>query len=267
VFDAFLSQCQIRVDLNDMAFSTFISHRKLLQANWRPAIGHQFFLHVSYSTLVTVANAQGWKTKKTYNNGISAMRCAFEFGFKNFPDRRNPAEGLDTFRIKEKDQSPVDPFSAAEAEAIILGVHEEWGEAIGNFDEFRIFTGLRQSEQIALRTSDYDPRRGTLHVQKAVVMGLDKDRTKTSEDRVVELCPRARSILDRQLQLREAYRQAGKLDHDYIFFKTEGDPIRALDYVYVRWRYVLESHEIRYREPYHARHTSVSWNLMVAYKS
>jgi len=210
-----------------------------------------------------IRNAQGWRTKKTYNNGISALRCAFEFGFKNFPDRKNPAEGLDTFRIKKKDLPPVDPFNVMEAEAIIQGVHEEWGEAIGNFDEFRLFTGLRQSEQIALKTSDYDPRKGTLLVLRGVVIGVDRDRTKTSEDRIVELCPRARSVLDRQLQLRDAHRRAGKLDHDFIFFKTDGDPIRALDYVYTRWRYVPESRAIRYREPYHARHTSVTWNLMV----
>jgi hypothetical protein len=37
---------------------------------------------------------------------------------------------------------------------LIRAIHEEWGEPIGTYDEFRFFTGLRQSEQLGLRTSD-----------------------------------------------------------------------------------------------------------------
>jgi hypothetical protein len=40
-------------------------------------------------------------------------------------------------------------------------------------------------------------------------------------------------------------------------------PIRNLKYVYMRWRYVIEDKKIRYREPYNARHSCVSWNLML----
>jgi integrase len=54
----------------------------------------------------------------------------------------------------------------------------------------RFFTGLRPSEQIALLVTDYDARRGVLWVTKAGVLRRDKDRTKTQEDRDVELCPR-----------------------------------------------------------------------------
>jgi len=39
-------------------------------------------------------------------------------------------------------------------------------------------------------------------------------------------------------------------------------PIRNLKYPYVRWVYVLEKYAVRYREPYNARHSFVSWCLM-----
>ena len=42
----------------------------------------------------------------------------------------------------------------------------DWGEAIGNYGEFRFFTGLRPSEQITLLVTDYDARRGVLSVTK-----------------------------------------------------------------------------------------------------
>jgi hypothetical protein len=35
------------------------------------------------------------------------------------------------------------------AETLMAALDRDWGEAQGNYDEFRFFTGLRPSEQIA----------------------------------------------------------------------------------------------------------------------
>jgi len=94
-------------------------------------------------------------------------------------------------------------------------------------------------------------------------MGRDKDRTKTSEDRLVELCSRARAVLERQLALHETLRRAGVIRHEAVFFKETGDPIQNLQYPWVRWRSTLQRLNSRYREPYNARHSSVTWNLMI----
>lgn len=111
---------------------------------------------------------------------------------------------------------------------------------------------------------DYDPTKGTILVRQAVVLGREKDRTKTNEDRLVELCPRAHAVLKRQLALREACLRAGRnLNHDFLFFKDDCQPFKDLKCAYSRWRYVLEKLPIRYREPYNARHTFVTMNLMV----
>ncbi len=92
---------------------------------------------------------------------------------------------------------------------------------IGNCDEIRFFTGLRPSEQIALLVTDYDAARGVLSVTKAEgSLRRDKDRTKTQEDRYVELCPRALEVLSlrRHLALREKYVAAGGISHQHLFF-------------------------------------------------
>jgi hypothetical protein len=146
---------------------------------------------------------------------------------------------------------------------LIAAIHRDWGEAQGNYDEFRFFTGLRPSEQIALLVTDFDAARGTLTINKARVAGIDKNSTKTGDDRRVELCPRALSVLRRQLALRARLELAGKVHHDQLFFKRTGGSIRNLQYPYVRWRWTLaRTPQIRYRKPYCARHSSVSWNLM-----
>ena len=93
------------------------------------------------------------------------------------------------------------------------------------YDEFRFFTGLRPSEQIALLVSDFNEIKGLLQLTKARVLRRDKDRTKTQEDRNVELNPRAVEILKSHFKLRAAYVAAGKITHDRLFFLDDGTPI------------------------------------------
>src|SRR6266436_4162839 len=78
-------------------------------------------------------------------------------------------------RICKKDRPPIDPFSIQDAQVLITALHRVWGEAQGNYDEFRFFTGLRPSEEIALVMSDYDAAHGVLSITKARVQGIDKD--------------------------------------------------------------------------------------------
>lgn len=119
------------------------------------------------------------------------IRCAFEYGYRDIPEKRNPADALKVLRITKKDRPPIEPFSVAEAEAIIAAIHRDWGEAQGNYDEFRFFTGLRPSEQIVLLVSDCDLVSGLVKVTKARVRNREKDRTKnvqrTAHQRDLEL--------------------------------------------------------------------------------
>jgi integrase len=228
-----------------------------------PALGKHLFHQVRYSHLVRASDWQQW-SKKTYNNAISVIRRAFEFGYRDHPRHLNPAADLRTVRLKRQDRPKIDPFNIQDAEKLIGALHRDWGEAQGNYDEFRFFTGLRPSEQIALVMSDVDLEQGTLSVNKACVAGVDRDCTKTGEDRCVHLCLRALTVLKSQLRLRNDLVRAGKIHHDYVFFQDSGEPIRLLNYPYERWRQTMQSSvKLRYRKPYCARHSSVSWSLMI----
>jgi integrase len=121
---------------------------------------------------------------------------------------------------------------------------------------------MRPSEEIALEVADCDLTQGKVLVSKARVMRHDKDRTKTGEDRLVDLCPRALEVLKRQLALRANLKLAGKVTHENVFFRDDGSQIRNLNDPYDCWRWSLKRLKVRYRDPYSARHPSVSWNLM-----
>jgi integrase len=262
VFDAFLRHEEARVVRDDLAPITLKSHRQILDCVWRPALGQLPFLAVQHSMMVKVADSHRWN-KKTYNNAISALRRAFAFGYLDYPDRVDPATRLRSAKIGKKDRPRIDPFSIQDAEVFIAALHQDWGEAHGNYEEFRFFTGLRPSEEIALVVSDYDRVNGILSVTKARVDGIDKDCTKTGEDRRIQLCRRAVAILERQLQVRTRLMEPRGVQHAHLFVTDDGGPIPDVKYPYGRWERTLKRLRIRYRRSYVARHTSVSWNLMM----
>jgi integrase len=105
--------------------------------------------------------------------------------------------------------------------------------------------------------------KGTIRVTKARVRGREKDRTKTRENRQIHLCSRALEVLKLQLSLRARLVRTGLIDHSFVFIQENGAPILNLSYPYDRWRYVLEKARLRYREPYNARHSYISWRLML----
>lgn len=265
IFDAFLEHTAARVAHDDLAPSTLASYRQILNYTWRPKIGHMPFLGVRYSTLIKIADAHTG-SKKTYNNLVSAVRCAFAFGYRDHPEQRDPAAFLKCARMRRNDRPAIDPFPIAEAEALIAALHRDCGEAQGNFDEFRFFTGLRLSEQIALLVSDFDPVRKTLAVTKSRVRRIDRPVTKTGVDRYVRLCPRALDVLARQLRLREALKHAGRIDHEFLFFDRNGRVFLDTKNPYRRWRRTLQRLGTRYRRPNVARHSSISWHLMIGRK-
>jgi hypothetical protein len=122
VLDAFLLHEDARVRRGDLAPITLAAHRQILDHVWRPALGSVPLLAVRYSMLVKAADSHHW-TKKTYNNAISALRRAFEFGFQDHPEHYNPAKALKSARINKKDRPKIDPFSIQHAETLIAALH------------------------------------------------------------------------------------------------------------------------------------------------
>jgi integrase len=139
----------------------------------------------------------------------------------------------------------------------------DWGQAQRNYDEFRFFRGLRPFEQIALLVHDCDLSQGKLKVSKACVMKRNKDRTKTGEDRHLELYPRARRA-EASTRLESTIEARSQDSSRPLFFRDDGKPMRDLNHPYDRWRWTLRTKlKARYREPYNARHFFVSWNLII----
>jgi hypothetical protein len=57
--------------------------------------------------------------------------------------------------------------------------------------------------------------------------------------------------------------RSGRITHDFLFFQGDGAPLNDLSYPYRRWRYVMNAAGVRYRAPYNARHSFISWSIMI----
>ncbi|HSY08257.1 MAG TPA: DUF3596 domain-containing protein [Steroidobacteraceae bacterium] len=177
VFDMFLARCQSRVNQGDLATVTVATYRRVLNGIWRPQIGNFRLLDVRHSALLKIADEPDW-SKKTFNNAISVLRQAFKFGFRDDPDRHDPTSGLMSARIRKRDRPIIDPFTIHEAEKLIAAIHRDWGEAQGNYDEFRFFTGMRPlTDRTACRgfrcsEGDFNCQQGT---RRGTRQGLDQD--------------------------------------------------------------------------------------------
>jgi integrase len=260
--EAYFDDCAFKIKKEEMAFSTVADYRRKYSKNWKAKLSKRPFFAIKLSDLREVAKLHEG-SKKSFNNVVSVIRCIFAFGYMDKP-AQNPALGLACLRLMAKDRPDVDPFTIQEAESIIAATLTNWGEEQSLYDEVRFLTGMRPSEQIALTVSDYDQRAGTLSINKARVVGRDKAYTKTGVDRVIECCPRAQQALKRLLVLRAKLKLAGKVDHDKLFIKEDGAAYHDLQVQGKRWNYTLtQTLKMRLRDPYNARHSSVSWNLMV----
>jgi len=121
----------------------------------------------------------------------------------------------------------------------------------GNYEEFRFFTGLRQSKHFALQISDCDVKAGRISITKAIVDGQAKNRPKTNLDREFALCRRAPQVLHAQFALPERMIATGQIAHDFVFCTAVGEPFKTTYLPYNRWTEVLETLPIRRRKPYH----------------
>lgn len=149
-----------------------------------------------------------------------------------------------------------DPFSPDEVEVILDTLREYPGPAYADYFEFSLFAGPRPSEQIALLWQDVDLRSGTIRVRRARVMSKDKERTKTTYERDVELSTRALAVLERQ-------RARTQLAGDHVFRNpATGRPWNDEQEQRRVWVSALRTAKVRYRPPKECRDTSVTLALM-----
>jgi integrase len=176
----------------DLAYSTRLSYRRALDGYWLPKLGDtaiNAILPSEIKLVVTDLNA------KNRNNILIPCRRAFCFAVDDEIIERSPCDSIRNSKVQK---DPPDPFDRDEVEVLLKDLGRREGAEAADYFEFAFFSGLRASEQIALKWSDHDRAKDLLRVQRARVWGHDKPTTKTHHVRDIELLGRASASLQRQ---------------------------------------------------------------------
>jgi len=188
---------------------------------------------------------------KTYNNIISPLRGLFALAHKLGKTRTDLSLHIQQ-RPREQTEGP-DPLTAREIERL-LAKAGDWT----HYFETAIFTGLRPSEQIALKWGDVDLAERTLTVRDARVRGIDK-ATKTSAVRTVRLPDRALAAIQRQ--------QASTRTMDHVFaHPVSRTPFADTQPPSDAWKRISKLAGIRARDARQTRHTYATQMLMAGAK-
>jgi len=123
----------------------------------------------------------------------------------------------------------------------------------GPYFEFAVQTGLRPSEQVALKWIDIDDR--FIHIERSRVRNIEKQDLKTAGSRrFIEIRPSMRKVLEDQKRL------TSSLASPYVFVNSKGRPILQ-DKLRELWSRAMAKSGLTYRRMYETRHTFASWAL------
>jgi len=143
----------------------------------------------------------------------------------------------------------VQPFSFEEWKIIINHI-PDWYKP---YFEFAVQTGLRPSEQVALKWDAIDDE--YIHIELSRVRNEEKTALKTYESRRrIQLRPTLKKILDWQKELTKDFQSP------YVFLNTQGRPILQ-DKMREIWSRRMKKSGLAYRRMYETRHTFASWAL------
>ncbi len=143
-------------------------------------------------------------------------------------------------------------------ETIIAFMAARYPEQVWNYYEFAFGTGLRPSEQIAMRWGDIDWKRQSVRIERARVRHVIKS-TKTAQVRDIDLTDRMMEVLRRQ-KLHSFMRG---LDHPVFLNPVSRTPWPDVqDQRKLYFHPALRALGIRSRDAYQTRHSYATLALM-----
>ena len=164
----------------------------------------------------------------------------------NWHHLHDPFAGL---KLPKTRKYRVQPFTFDEWQTLLKFI-PKWYH---NYFQFAVQTGLRPSEQVALKWNAIDAR--FIYVELSRVRGVEKDDLKNEYSRrEILIRPSMREVIEAQRQ------QTAQIDSEYVFLNMANQPIYQ-DRLAKVWRKAMKESKMRYRRMYDVRHTFASWAL------
>lgn len=240
--------------------STRKNYRSTMQNYWVPHLAHLPIDAVSPVLMRKIVNSIEWTSPVRRKNAVRLVTSLFNQAVSDELIQRNPARSIPATRVVKRE---LDPFSRAEADAVIAKLYEVTSglQAIyACFFEFSFYTGMRPGEAMALRWSEVDTRSRTARVCRIRLYGKIQERTKTKTFREVLLNDQALQALEKARLLTAArsdyvFAPEGSGDRSELYVRSETGPKRY-------WLLALRKLGMRHRRMYDTRHTYATMCLM-----
>lgn len=184
---------------------------------------------------------------KTIKNYIGPLKEAMALAVRDRVLASDPSIGI---KPPKWNKEPPDPLDAEEAERVLAHMATKYPGQVHNMAEFWCWTGLRTAEVFGLRWGSIDFGKKTATIHETLIRGVEKNSTKTGKDREVMLNSRAMAALQRQ---RAHTLLAGEEVFQDPRYSTRWNDERAFRRSF--WEPTLRALGIRYRRPYHLRHS------------
>lgn len=240
--------------------STRKNYRSTMQNYWVPHLAHLPIDAISPVLMRKIVNGIEWTSPVRRKNAVRLVTSLFNQAISDELIQRNPARSIPATRVVKRE---LDPFSRAEADAVIAKLYEVTSglqTIYACFFEFSFYTGMRPGEAMALRWSEVDTRNRTARVCRIRLYGKIQERTKTKTSREVLLNDQALQALEKARPLTAArsdyvFAPEGSGDKSELYVRSETGPKRY-------WLLALRKLGMRHRRMYDTRHTYATMCLM-----
>jgi integrase len=217
------------------------------------------------------ARSKGKRTVRTVNAYISQLCRMLKFAYMSNYIQHTPFEN-----VKMLKKSSLDPDPLMKEELSLLS--EQWTGQSLNLWMLAVYSGLRHGELTGLAWEDVDLEKGEVHVQRTISLAKQFGPPKTHAGfRTVKLLKPALEALTRQkeltgdktpLKIIYHHREHGKTEQQQLRFCFMPYPERShqsrhfsTNTINDSWERAMAKSGVRYRTPYHSRHTYACWLL------
>ncbi|KOY02222.1 tyrosine-type recombinase/integrase [Pseudomonas nunensis] len=207
-----------------------------------------------------------WKSPGVKRSAIQRLTTVFGTAVKDGLINRNPVESIE---LPTKTRKPIDPFTVAEADAIIDHLYKTLTHSMriyAAYFEFAFYTGMRPSEMAALRWDEVDKEQRLVNVRRIVADYKIEERTKTRNSRQVMLNSRALHAIaeaKRVAQQRVTQSRRKQGESPFVFPPTKNfEFIQQSSVTDKHFQAALTDLGIRARRQYNCRHTYATMCLM-----
>lgn len=234
---------------------------------WKTLIGEtRLIKDITYIFLAAKIGGYPWPSAKTCNNYLIALRGVLGMVYRGPEAAKSPLIGITNRKLVKK---LPDPLTTVERDSILADLKAHYDERVYAYFLWQFYTGMRPEEAIALRWSDVDWNRLTIKVKRVrTFKGSERDGSKTHAEREVDLLPQAVEALN--LMKAHTYmlkaERASDADTAADIFQNPKmrrpwhDDRSQRDHY---WKPSLKRLGIRWRTPYHTRHTFATAALML----